>query len=296
MTTTKTTFAVCALGAAITLVLAGCGGSGAAPAPVGASTTGAARVNGGTGGGVGGRPPGVTGLIAAVEGTTLQVQSSTEQTAVTYTKSTKITGQVATTASALAVGDCVMARPATTGGAAANGATPPSGATAPTAPAAPTTVAAGTVQIISTGQASCAAGRGDFAGGRGAGTPPSGAPTDRPTRTGTGEGRPGGGGFGGFGGFGAIGTVASLGKDTFTITEAAGPQATASSSSPRTVTVTYTGTTRFMASKAVPARAIKEGGCVTAIGPTDDVGTVAATSLSLSPAVAGQCTNGLRRG
>ncbi|MEO5981162.1 MAG: hypothetical protein ABIQ13_02485 [Pedococcus sp.] len=288
--TTGTTYAVCAMGAAITLLLAGCGGS--APAPAGASTTGAARANGGTGGGAGGRAPGVTGLIAAVEGTTLQVQSNTEQTAVTYTKSTKITGQVATTASALAVGDCVMARPATTGGAAANGGTAPDGAPASTAPA-PTTVAAGTVQIISTGQASCAAGRDDFGGGRGSSARPSGAPTDRPTGTGTGQGRPGGGGFGGFG---AIGTVASLGKDTFTITEAVGPQATGSSSTPRTVTVTYTGTTTFSASKAAPASAIKEGGCVTAIGPTDDVGTVAATSLSLSPAEAGQCTNGLRRG
>ena len=286
MTTTKSTYAVLAVGAALTLVLAGCGSS--APSSPAAATTRAGGAQGSGSGSGDGRPPGVTGLIAAVQGTTLQVQSTTQQTAVSYTSKTRITDQVKTTASALAIGDCVMARPAAS---AQTGATP---GTTPTTPVTPTTtVAAASVQIISTGSTGCAALR---QGGGTGGNRSSGAPTGGPTGTdsGAGSGRQAGGR--GLGGFGAVGTVDAIHNGTFTLTETSGRQGTATASSPRTVTVTYTASTTFEATKVVAASAIKVGGCVTAAGPADDTGGVAATSLALSAAVNGQCTSGFRRG
>ena len=60
----------------------------------------------------GGRAPGVSGTVAAIDGSTLQVQGNSEQTAVVYTTKTTVTARVATTSSALAVGDCVSVRTA----------------------------------------------------------------------------------------------------------------------------------------------------------------------------------------
>ncbi len=277
MTTTTKALTYALAGAALALGLGACGSATGSAAAAGSTATGsgsgapAARGGGFDGGG---QLPGASGLIAAVSGTTLQVQDSTQQTAVTYTSSTRITDQVRTTAAALKVGDCVTARPAR------------SSATATTRP---TTIEAATVQVIPSTNGSCVFGGNGVAGNRPVRVP-TGIPTPSGTRT-----------FGGnrtFGGFGAYGTVASLGSGSFTMAESTRPSSTGSSPPPRTIVVTYAATTVFETTRPVTAAAIKVGECARALGTMDDTGAIAATSLALSPATNGSCRTGFggRRG
>src|SRR6476661_9461494 len=93
--------------AAAALGLAGCSSSAQSAPSTGSSQTAA------TGGSTGtGRAPGVSGLVAAITGSTAQVQGANQQTAVTWTRTTRFTEQVAASASAVTVGECVMVRPA----------------------------------------------------------------------------------------------------------------------------------------------------------------------------------------
>lgn len=287
--------------ALLTLALAGCGSS----ASVGSSssTTAASGVSSTSAsgrGGSGGNRPGTSGLIAAIDGRTLQVQNTSEQVAVTYTSSTKISDEAKVAASTLKVGDCVSARPA-------RSSAPASGS--PTAgPTQSSTVAATTVQIISTSGAACTTG---FRGGAGRfGGRPSDAPTDAAGQAtsgdasggSTGRGRGvGGGGFGGIG-FGATGAVTAVSDGSFTVKALSfgGSRQGSSSARPspttRNVIVTYTGSTTFTARRTATASAIKTGLCVTALGKADDTGAVTASSLALRTAVDGSCTGGFGRG
>jgi hypothetical protein len=281
------------------LALAGCGSSGGSAAT---PTTSASAPAGG-GGQPGGRAPGVSGTVAAVDGSTLQVQGRDEQTAVVWTKKTTVTARVETTASTLAVGDCVSVRPAASASTASSS---PTAADAGTGP-----LAASTVTILSTeGGCDTVAGgdAGGFPGG-GGGFPgggagmPSGMPSDLPSDlpSGAPSGMPGAGGFGGFG---ATGEVTALSSGTFTVasmmptgppgngTATARPTASPSSTP---VTVTYGDDTTFLTTAAAQATAIKVGSCVRATGETDDTGTLTATTLVLSQPVDGSCT-GVRGG
>jgi hypothetical protein len=242
--------------------------------------------------------PGVSGLIAAVFGTTLQVQGNGEQTAVVYSATTTITAQAASSASAVKVGDCVSAGEATTGGQSGATSTPSVGGTAGT------TVAATTVTILSSDGKGCQSAESGLGGPgfrSGNGTRPAGAPTgvpsDRPT-----------GGFGnragGFGGFGAVGEVTAVSGGRLTLTEtvrlfdggtAGGPTASPTTTT-RTVTVSYTSATAFLATTKATASAIKVGDCVRALGRADDTGAITASSLALSPAVSGSCASAVRGG
>ncbi len=294
MTTTTTTLRTLAVAAAATLALAACGsGTSSGSATAAAGATRAAGGNGGFGGG-GGGAPGASGLIADIQGSTLQVQSSTDQTAVVYTSSTKITTQVTTTATTVKVGDCVSARAATTPGAGSTG-------SSTGAPTQPSEIAATTVSILSTGGNGCTSVTNGFGGGfgggsGGGGTRPSGFPSGRPSNApGNGAGRAGGFGFA------AIGAVTAVANGQFTVAStvrdfgstSASP---AASPSTRPVTVTWTAATTFETTQATTAKAIKVGECARAIGKTDDTGTVTATSLALSPAVNGQCTSAVLGG
>ena len=79
-------------------------------APTGAAGAGGA-------GGAGQRQPGVNGLVAAVNGSTMQVQTRTDQTAVTWTDATTFTKVAAATLADVTVGSCVtVLEPATSGG------------------------------------------------------------------------------------------------------------------------------------------------------------------------------------
>jgi hypothetical protein len=267
------------------LALAGCSvipsGSGA-PSPAASS---APRGFGGAGGA--GGMPGVSGQVAEVDGSTAQVQSTQSQTAVTWTDTTTFTDQVSAAASDVAVGDCIVARPATTSGGSTSGS---SG-----------TVAAATIEITPKTDGRCtptgfgsrqvqpgvrptpAPGRSDGSGDRA--TPPAGGS---------------GSGFGGRGlaGFGATGEVTAVGDGTLTVSverfARSGAATPAPSASPTTTseTVTFTSATTFTALRSADSAAVKVGTCVTALGTTDDTGALTATSVAVSLPVEGACSSG----
>lgn len=277
------------VGAVTVLALTGLTGCGSAGTSAAASNGSAAASGPGGSGGSGGSGgfggfPGAAGLIAAVQGDTLQVQGNSQQTAVTYSSTTRITKQTPTTASALSVGACVMARPAR----------PASGTGSPT-PVAPSptsstssgagqsiSVAGGTVQIMPAG---AAGGSGCSFGGR------SGRPSTAPT-TDAGAAQAGGQGRPGMGGFGAVGNVASIGASSFTVTPMGPGGSSGDNSGP--VMVSYDGTTRFLTTAPGKAADVTIGECVRAMGKADDTGAISATSLALSPAVDGACSFGGR--
>ncbi len=240
------------------LTVAACGG-GSSPGtalPQTSPTTGAAQRQG---------PPGVSGLLAALSGNTLQVQSTSAQTAVTYSAATAFTDTVKASAADVTVGSCVMVRSSS-----------PSASSTP-----PTAVTATSVSVSAPVNGSCTAGTGGprgFGGpggpppgGGGGGTPPSGSP---------GRGRLGGGEFG---------KVVSTSATGFVISSTRGGGSTASPTT-STVTVTANATTTYTAAKKATAAALKVGQCVTARGTADSAGTVAATSISIRPATNGSCT------
>jgi len=269
------------------LALGACGGgssttSGPAPAagskPASTGTAGAQR-------GQGQRQPGTTGLIAAVNGPTMQVQTRTDQTAVTWTDATTFTKQASATAADVTAGSCVTV------------VEPPSTSTATRTPggAAPTEVTATAVQVRPATNGQCAGG---FAGGGGpGGAGPGGGgagATGAPTRTGT-AGPEGGGG--GFGRRGVNGLVTAVSGSTIAVQEAvrggAGAgSASATAGTTQTVTVTTTGTTTYLAEKSATAADVAVGECATTSGKPDDTGAVAATAIALRPATNGSCTNG----
>lgn len=216
----------------------------------------AQRQDPGTGGGM----PGASGEIAAVDGSTLQVQGSDTQTAVTYTDQTTISQQVSAVLADVAVGSCVMVTPA-------DGSEPSE-----------TAVAAGTVQIAEKTDGACAGG-----GGFGGRQRPEGRPSDMP------EGLPSGGpgGMGGMGGMGTSGEVTAVSDNGFTVA------ATARDSEETTsVSVTVGSETTYTTTETATKSALTIGRCVLATGETDDTGAVTAERISVSDPVDGECAPG----
>ncbi|HEY7988414.1 MAG TPA: hypothetical protein VIE19_04285, partial [Lapillicoccus sp.] len=194
------------------LALAACGpasASGGSGAPAAGSTP-APTGTAGAGGAAGQRQPGVNGLVAAVNGSTMQVQTRTDQTAVTWSDATTFTTVAAAALTDVTVGSCVtVLEPATSGTATGS---------AGSAPA--TQVTAASVEVRPATNGECAAGFGGAGGGApggpGAGAaPPAGAPTGAPTGTATN----GTGGRGGadFGRRAVAGLVTAVSGDTITV-------------------------------------------------------------------------------
>jgi len=223
--------------------------------------------------------PGATGELAAISGSTLQVQGTSSQTAVTFTRATKISDTVAATSAAVKVGVCVDARPARTD-------------TSTSAPATgeSTNVAAATVVVTQPVNGECAAGAGGFGGARPNGstgaafTPPSGGA------------RPSGAPSGGQqrrGGFGADGKVVSVSGSGFVVASVRFSPAVsaAASASPTTTeaTVTTSASTTYSETVTATASALKVGTCVTALGKADDTGAIAATAISVRAKTDGTC-------
>lgn len=251
---------VLALAAVGLIVLSGCGaGSDAATDPQGYGSD-QGRVRGMAGG-----MPGTSGKIAAIDGSTLQVQSSDAQTAVTYTDSTTISQQVGAALADVTVGSCVMIT------------------SADGSEASETAVTAGTVRITEKTDGSCAVG-GGFAGGQRPGGAPSDMPTDMPTDMP--EGMPSGG-PGGMGGMGTSGEVTAVSDTGFTVA------ATSRDSEETTsVDVTVGSDTTYTTTETATKSALAVGRCVTATGETDDTGAVTAERISVSDPVDGECTTG----
>jgi hypothetical protein len=290
-----------AAGAAVcgaVLFVSACGGTTPATGvPVSAPTTAGADGGPNYGAGGGARAfPGATGLLAQIDGTTLQVQSTDTQTAVTYSATTRFTNTVAVRLSDVVVGVCVQARSARL----------PSGpgGTVPTAaPATPTAntgpIAAASVEISPAVNGVCSA----LGGARTPGARPFGAPDDatppaetpNPTRT-RGPGA-GGNGFGrsGFGGFGAFGKVTAVNGARFTVESSAAQGGSTTANAPISQTVDTSAATTYTRTVTANAKALVVGLCVTALGKASDTGSIAATSIALRPAENGSCSTGFGR-
>ncbi|MEP7054984.1 MAG: DUF5666 domain-containing protein [Actinomycetota bacterium] len=241
-----------------------------------------------------GQRPGVSGVIAAIDKTTLQVQDGTStQTAVSYTSKTLFTQSVPATLADVKVGSCVAVTSADAGSAGTS--------TSPNAP-----VAAGRVTISTPVSGVCTGGFGGGPGG-GQGFPGgfarrSGAPgaggTGGPAQGGgvRPSGTPGGGAF-----RGANGLVTSVDASGFVVqnTPRAGgggtsPSAGSSAAPAVSTNVTVSAATVLSKPKPATAAALKVGECVTAQGTTDSTGAVTATFIAIRAADAAGC--GQRRG
>lgn len=265
------------------------GGTSATAGAVGAPTAT-------SGDGAGSAPrgfPGATGLLAQIDGTTLQVQGADAQTAVTYSSGTTFTNTVAAQLSAVVVGACVQVR----------GALPVSGAGGAPPSAAPNAItgpfAAASVEISASVNGGCSPLGGlRTQGARPPGatadaTRPAGAPTSGRTR---GPGA-GGNGFGGNGpgGVGAFGKVTAVNGASFTVESSRRQDSTATTAVPITRTVQTSAATTFTRTEASDAKALVVGLCVTALGKASDTGSIAATSITLRPAQNGSCSSGFGR-
>ncbi|MFL6156593.1 MAG: hypothetical protein ACJ72D_10895 [Marmoricola sp.] len=239
------------------------------------------------GGGQQGQRPGADGKVAAVSGSTAQVQSAQAgQVAVTWTGTTTFTQQVTARLSDVRTGDCVAVTSASTG----------TGSTAPTT--APTRVTAETVRITPATNGACTAGPGGqtrgsgqgpqlqgggpAAGGpEGGGQPPAGAP-DGGSRQ-----------LRGFGG--AFGTVTSVSGTGFVVSSTR-PAASSGTTTTTKITVTVTAATTYTTTAKASASDVRVGVCVRAEGAADSTGAVTATRIAVSPAVNGECAAGFVRG
>jgi hypothetical protein len=269
----RTAVAAASMATFLVGTLAGCGSNGTQATPA-APTPGA-----GPGGPQGRQVPGVSGLIAAVSGRTLQVQGGQSQAAVTYTAKTSITEVTPASATALKVGLCAAAR-------AVPGATP----------LAAQVVAAGSVTVSDPVKGSCALGFSGLGGGR-PGDAGSGFPRANPS------GAPGGGGSGPSSigpqpggvrrgsGLAASGKVVSVRGAAFEV-----ETAEAGSTAKINVHVTVTSSTTWSRLKKVNAKGVAVGKCVTAFGKSGATGALTATSLSLRASTNGTCSNGFGGG
>lgn len=281
-------YAALALTGALTLTACGGSGTTASPAPAQTSATQGGGQGGGQGTGQAGGQgtPGVSGLVASVTGSTMQVQTRTDQTAVSWTGSTTFTSYATAALADVTVGSCVtVTEPSTS-------ATGASGGQAAT-PATAAMAASVLVRSATNGTCTGGFGAGGF-GGR------ARSPTGQPTRTGGGQnGAPGAGGFARRG---VNGLVSAVNGDVVTVQESlrqgrspgsSTTSGTANASPAATsVAVTTTSSTTYLKEVPVTPADVKVGDCATALGKADDTGSVAATAVTLRPATDGSCTTG----
>lgn len=269
-----------------------CGGGTAATGVPATSSTTAPTAAGAAGGtGTTGRSfPGASGLLAQIDGSTLQVQGTDAQVAVTYSAATTFTNTVPSHLSGIVVGACVQARSARTP-TGAGGAAPTSAPSATSATSDP--IKAVSVEISPAVNGTCAAlgglrpTGGPPPGSTGDANPPAGAPTPDRTRGPGGDGN----GFAG-NGFGAFGKVTAVSGASFTVESSRPQNGTATTASPVARTVETSATTTFTQTKAASSKALALGQCVTALGKGDDTGSISATSIALRPAENGACSTG----
>ncbi|WP_353707406.1 hypothetical protein ABRQ22_15765 [Cellulosimicrobium sp. ES-005] len=237
--------------------------------------------------GRGGRAPGVSGEIAAVDGTTAQVQDDESQTAVVWSDDTTISVTVDGALTDVTVGSCVLA---VTGSL-------PRDETEDSAGDAATSVA-----VSEPVDGACTGGFGGFGGGgfpgggeRPQGAPtdmpsdlpemPEGAPTDMPSGAPDREGGPGGG-FGGL----TTGLVTAVDGSTITV-RTTSPEGETSEES-----VSVDDATTYTVQRAGTGDDVVVGQCVTAQGESEDGSAFAATSLSVSAPGDDGCTSGFPGG
>lgn len=244
----------------LALLLAACSSASATPSSPNPGKSGNGRGGGG----------GVIGLVAAVNGTVVQVQNAgSSQVAIDLLGTTKITSRSAGTKSDVAVGDCVTAtgEPDTAG----NGLT------------------ARDLAVSPASGGSCTDGRrgggnGNDNGGRSGSPRASRSP--RPDKS----GKPNGGNN-----RQAMiaGTVSAVSGNTITVTGAIrlpGSQG-GTDTATKTLTITLAGTTKIQKDATATNDAIKPGLCLAATGANNN-GTVQAKTVTIFPATGGACTAG----
>jgi hypothetical protein len=179
----------------------------------------------------------------------MEVQNpTTGQVTVTFTAATPITETVAVTSKDVTVGSCV---------------------TVIGQPSATRSVTATSVTISAPVNGNCG-GAGGFGGPRGTRSPnPSFSPRPRPT----GSRGAFGGGFGG----GANGKVTSLTATGFVV-----QGRNLASGAGTSVTVTTTAASKYLKVVTVGPAALKVGECITAAGPANSIGAVAARTIRIS--------------
>lgn len=258
-----------ASGAVLVALLVGCGGTDepAATDPAGAEADAGGAPSGVPGRAGGGMPgaPGTVGLIAAVDGDVLQVQSQmTGQVAVTVADATTITEQTAATLADVTAGVCVVVR-----------STDAAGDSGDPSDEAPTEVEAASVAVSPASADGCTGGG---LGGPGGGGPAGGEratdlPSDLPAdgRGGPAGGRPGG--------FGTVGEVTSVDDGGGFVVE--GPNGE--------VTVSVTAATTFTQQVEASSAALEAGRCARVEGDADDTGAITASAIQVSDAVDDQC-------
>lgn len=265
---------VLAAGAAMAVTLAACGG-GSPSASRTAPTTNRA---GSTGNRSSSKFPGATGEVAAITGSSMEVQNpESGQVTVSWTGSTVFTRTATVAESSVAVGDCVSATGSTTGG----------------------TLAATTVTISPPDSSGAcnrpgALGRAPARFSRGGGSPPG----STPKRT-----LPAGAADFGFAG-GKVTSVAptSLVIFGFSLSGFAGrgrgsTGSTAPTSVPATtVTVDVNSSTRYSETQAASSADLAIDDCVTATGTADDTGAITARTIRITSMGPGGCTAGFGRG
>jgi hypothetical protein len=239
--------------AALALAAAACGGSSSASSQP-PTTRGPSSSNQPA------NPPGAFGTVAAVSGSSLEVQNPTNgQVTVNVTPTTTIRQTVSGTAADLVPGVCVAANAG-------------QGTTA--TPGQPFT--ARSVAISQPGANGCTAGPG---GGFGGGNGP---------RAGSANGNRNGNRMGRFAG--AFGKVTSVSAPTFVV------QRTDRNGANTTTTVTTDSSTTFSKVVTASQSALAVGQCVTAVGPADQTGAVTANSITIRPPGPNGCVVGNRGG
>ena len=254
---------------ALGLSVSACGSSPTGHAPAATHQSGG-QPDGATGGGGPGGPGG-SGKVAAVTGSTAQVQGDGAQVAVSWTAKTTFTQQVSAKSSDLKLGDCAMAMPAMDSTLDSSDST--------------SEVVAATVRISTPVDGSCTNGmRGPGDGPqRDQNTPPEGAP--KVDEQGGAKGGPAAGeGPVRRGGFGAVGKVTAVDGTGFTV-ESLRPD----SSKTSTVTVTTSADTAWTRSVKASAKDVKVGRCVATVGRPDATGAITATSIAVSQPANGEC-------
>lgn len=264
------------------------------------------------------RPIGASGTVAAVTpgSSSMEVQSTSAQTTVSWTGTTRFTKTVTETVSSLAAGDCVSV-------------------TGTLSKKSKTTIAARSITVTtpsSTGscttfgnRAGAGAGAGGPAGGSGAGgfRPPGGGGGFQRGAGGSGT-RPsfpggGGGGAGGSSNFRkqlaslsiangkvtsvkgtkviisgtklAFGSFAGRGAAN-TKSKSSSPKGQTKISTPKAqkLTITTASSTTLSSTQSASSSDVMVGECVSAFGPAASNGAVTATTVSISSPVGGSCT------
>lgn len=221
--------------------------------------------------------PGASGTIAEVSGSTMQVQSTQEQTQVTFSSSTKISQNKTVALSDIKVGDCVMA----TGDASGDSA-----------------VSASSVRVSTAENGSCTENRGGMGmGGVPGGGRPSGAPSGYPgggQRGGPGgEGGPGGGNQNFATAFGKVTAISSgtlqISGRYFSASQGMPSQGATPDQSTQNATITVASGATITKEVSATKSALVVGQCATALGQADDRGVIAATSITVSAPTNGSC-------